>query len=182
LLSIAGTRYVLIEPPHHVVPIRLEDVFFGLLAAGYVPILTHPERLSWVKSHYPVIERLFQAGVWMQITAGSLWGAFGPKAQYWAELMLSEGRVHILATDAHDLARRSSKLSNGRDIAARQVGIEEAEHLVSTRPRGILADESPSSLPRPPAARSRLATCTRATSPSRCFLPSTEVQTGNVCR
>ncbi len=28
VLSIADTRYVLIEPPHHVMPMRLEDTFF----------------------------------------------------------------------------------------------------------------------------------------------------------
>ena len=75
LLSLADTRYVLVEPPHHVAPPRMEDLFFSLLVAGYVPILTHPERLSWIKSHYPMIERLVHAGVWMQLTAGSLAGA-----------------------------------------------------------------------------------------------------------
>ena len=49
LLSLADTRYVLVEPPHHVAPPRLEDLFFNLLVAGYVPILTHPERLTWIK-------------------------------------------------------------------------------------------------------------------------------------
>src|SRR5262245_29777691 len=43
LISLADTRYVLVEPPHHVAPVRLENLFFSLLVAGYVPILTHPE-------------------------------------------------------------------------------------------------------------------------------------------
>ena len=37
LLSLADTRYVLVEPPHHVAPPRLEELFFDLLVAGYVP-------------------------------------------------------------------------------------------------------------------------------------------------
>lgn len=49
LLSLADTRYVLVEPPHHIVPPRMEDLFFNLLVAGYVPILTYPERLSWIE-------------------------------------------------------------------------------------------------------------------------------------
>src|SRR5262245_65956380 len=60
LLSLADTRYVLVEPPHHVAPPRMQDLFFNLLVAGYVPILTHPERLTWIESHYATIERLFQ--------------------------------------------------------------------------------------------------------------------------
>ena len=53
LLSLADTRYVLVEPPHHVAPPRLEDLFFNLLVAGYVPILTHPERLTWIQLALP---------------------------------------------------------------------------------------------------------------------------------
>ncbi len=157
LLCLADSRYVLVEPPHHVVPPRLEETFFGLLTAGYIPILTHPERLSWIKSHYEVVARLGRMGVWMQITAGSLDGAFGKSARYWAERMLDEGRVHILATDAHDTKHRPPNLRHGHDLVAARVGEGEAEHLVATRPRGVLTNVAPSSLPMPAVASSDLA-------------------------
>ncbi len=154
LLSLADSRYVLVEPPHHVAPARLEDVFFALIVAGYVPILTHPERLTWIKSNYATIQRLIRAGVWMQITAGSLTGAFGRQSLYWAEKMLQEGCVHILATDAHDCERRPPILGLGRERAEKWVGRAEAEHLVVTRPGGIVANEIPSNLPMPAAIAS----------------------------
>jgi protein-tyrosine phosphatase len=141
LLSLADTRYVLVEPPHRVAPPRLEDLFFNICAAGYVPILTHPERLSWIEAHYPVIQRLIRAGVWMQVTAGSLAGAFGRNARYWGERMLDEGCVHILATDAHDMRGRPPKLSEGRWLAAKRVGEAEAENLVLNRPKNVLLNE-----------------------------------------
>ena len=103
LLSLADTRYVLVEPPHHVPPPRLEELFFGILVAGYVPILTHPERLTWINTHYAAIQRLAHRGVWMQITAGSLSGAFGRNARYWAERMLDEG---VRAAPRHRRPRR----------------------------------------------------------------------------
>ena len=152
LLSLADSRYVLVEPPHHVAPPRLHDLFFQLIVAGYVPILTHPERLGWIKSHYAAIQELARAGTWMQITAGSLTGGFGKTARYWAERMLDEGLVHILATDAHNTQRRPPNLSQGRDIAAKRVGDGEAEHLVVTRPLGIMNNQEPSSLPMPASA------------------------------
>ena len=147
ILSIGGSRYVLVEPPHHVAPMRLEQFFFDILVAGYVPILTHPERLAWVRQHYDAIRRLAQRGVWMQITAGSLTGSFGRSAQYWAERMLDEGLVHILATDAHDDVRRLPNLAKGRMLAAKRVGEGEAEHLVLTRAWGVLNNEQPANLP-----------------------------------
>lgn len=152
LLTLANSRYVLVEPPHHVAPLRLDDLLFQLIVADYVPILTHPERLSWIKTHYAAIQNLMRGGVWMQITAGSLAGSFGKSAQYWAERMLDEGCVHILATDAHDTRRRPPDLSRGREIAAKRVGDAEAEHLVATRPLGIVRNQLPSGLPVPASA------------------------------
>jgi protein-tyrosine phosphatase len=149
LLSIADSRYVLVEPPHHTAPPQLEDFFFNLVVAGYVPILTHPERLSWVPSRYETIKKLVRAGVWMQITAGSFAGAFGRNALYWAQRMLNDGCVHLLASDAHDAERRPPDLAAGRDLVAKRVGAEEAQRLVLTRPMGILKDAAPSSLPGP---------------------------------
>jgi protein-tyrosine phosphatase len=152
LLSLADSRYVLVEPPHHVAPPRLDDLFFQLIVAGYVPILTHPERLTWIKSQYTAIQDLGRAGAWMQVTAGSLDGAFGKAAQYWAERMLDDGLVHILATDAHDTRRRPPNLGRGRVLAAKRVGEAEAEHLVVTRPLGIVKNQMSSSLPMPASA------------------------------
>ena len=149
LLSLADSRYVLVEPPHHIAPPRLEDLFFELLTAGFVPVLTHPERLAWIKTHYATITRLALSGVWMQVTAGSLTGAFGKNAQYWAERMLGEGKVHLLATDAHDVERRPPNLQAGRQRAAELLGPLEAEHLVVTRPIGVLKNIASVSLPAP---------------------------------
>ena len=155
LLPLAGSRYVLVEPPHHVAPPRMEEFFFNLLAAGYVPILTHPERLTWINGQYDTIKRLARSGVWMQLTAGSLSGAFGHNAKYWAERMLGDGLVHILATDAHDVKKRPPNLSEGFSLAAKLLGEEEARHLVRSRPAGVLVNEPPSSLPPVPGIDSK---------------------------
>ena len=66
--------------------------------------------------------------------------------------MLDEGCAHILATDAHDVTRRPPNLSQGRELASKRVGSDEAEHMVVTRPLGILRNELPSNLWRPESA------------------------------
>ena len=143
------SRYVLVEPPHHTAPPQMEDFFFKILVAGYVPILTHPERLTWVSSRYDSIKRLVGAGVWMQITAGSVTGAFGRAPLELAQRMLDEGIVHIVASDAHDNERRPPDLAAAREVLTRRLGAEETQHLVHTRPLGVLKDQEPSSLPGP---------------------------------
>lgn len=149
LLSLADSRYVLVEPPHHTAPPQLEAFFFNLLLAGYVPILTHPERLSWLPSRYHVIKNLVNTGVWMQVTAGSFTGAFGRHALYWAQRMLEDGCVHLVASDAHDVERRPPDLAAGRDCLAKRVDAEEVQRLVFARPMAVLKDEAPSNLPKP---------------------------------
>jgi protein-tyrosine phosphatase len=152
LLTLADSRYVLVEPPHHVAPQRMEDFFFSIQAAGYVPILTHPERLSWISSNFGAIRTLIEKGVWMQITAASIAGAFGRNPLYWATKLLDEGGVHILASDAHDVVKRPPMLRAGFEAAAKRIGEAEAIHLVVTRPRGIVENLHPSALP-PTAGR-----------------------------
>lgn len=151
--TLAGSRYLLLEPPHHVMPPHFEETVFSLKMAGYVPVITHPERLTWVPDHYAVLARLVKAGSWMQITSGSLIGRFGHAPKHLAERMLDDGLVHFIATDAHNLTRRAPLLAEGRAAAARRVGDEEAEHLVTTRPAGIIANRAPDALPPLPQAK-----------------------------
>lgn len=145
--TLNDSRYLLLEPPHHIAPPRFEDVVFRLMTAGYVPVITHPERLSWIETHYDIFERLAGRGVWMQITAGSVTGRFGRRPRYWAERMLDEHLVHILATDAHHIDRRPPLLAEARDAVAKRLGESEAIHQVLTRPRGIVDNRLPSELP-----------------------------------
>lgn len=144
------TRYLLLEPSHHVAPPHFEESVFQLVAAGYVPVITHPERLTWVEDNYHVFRNLVRQGCWMQVTAGALTGTFGARAKYWGERFLGDGLTHIIATDAHSSGRRSPNMSKARDIAERMLGREEAELLVRGRQEHILKNSLPSTVPPPP--------------------------------
>lgn len=145
--TLAHSRFLLLEPPHHVAPPRFDEAVFQLLAAGIVPVITHPERLTWIETDYPKMVTLVDGGAWMQITSGSLTGRFGRRPKYWAERMVDEGLVHIIATDSHHIDKRPPYLAEGRDAAARRCGEQEAFNMVDTRPRGILSDLPHSQIP-----------------------------------
>lgn len=153
--SLHGTRYLLLEPSHHVAPPHFEESVFQLVAAGYVPVITHPERLTWVEDNYPVFVNLVRQGAWMQVTAGALTGHFGDRAKYWGERFLGDGMTHILATDAHSTGRRSPVMSKARDIAERMLGRAEADLLVHGRQELLLQNALPSTVPQPPAKPER---------------------------
>ncbi|MBG9389046.1 tyrosine-protein phosphatase [Caenimonas aquaedulcis] len=142
--TLNGTRYVLLEPSHHVAPPNFTQSVFQLVSCGYVPVITHPERLTWIEDSYEVIAQLTTQGAWLQVTAGALTGQFGPRPKYWAERLLGEGLVHVLATDAHASTRRVPVLSEGRAAAEKIVGAQEAALLVEGRPRALMSNTLPS--------------------------------------
>ena len=151
--TLHGGRYFLLEPSHHVAPPRFEESVFNFTAAGYVPLITHPERLTWIDGKYGVFESLFRSGAWIQITAGSLTGRFGSNAQYWAERMLDDGIVHLLATDAHSIKHRPPLLAEGMQAAEKWVGAEEARRLVFDRPQAVIDNLPPADVAPVPALR-----------------------------
>ena len=138
LPTLNRTRYLLLEPPHHVAPPRFEEQVFNLLANGYVPLITHPERLTWIEDNYPIFLRLAKAGAWLQVTAGALTGRFGKRPRYWSQRLIDEGPVHIIASDAHSVHRRPPLMAEAQVAAARQVGQVEAWAMVRDRPQGVI--------------------------------------------
>ncbi len=149
LPTLAGSRYFLLEPPHHIAVPGFEDYIFSTLAAGYVPVITHPERLAWLESNYASFERVARSGAWMQITAGSVLGLFGKSAQDRSFRLLEDGLAHIVASDAHDSRRRQPVLRPAFEALAARYGEKEATALVLTRPQCILDDAPPDTAPAP---------------------------------
>lgn len=119
-------------PPH------LVRFCHKVLTAGYIPVLTHPERLSWIDNHYDVITKLDEIGVAIQITAGAITGEFGKTAKYWSERLLAENRTDIIASDAHDPIHRIPVLSKARDFITNFCDEDTANRLTLGNPRRVL--------------------------------------------
>ncbi|AQA16890.1 capsular biosynthesis protein [Halioglobus japonicus] len=149
LPSLNSSRYFLFEPPHHVPLPRMADLIHNALLAGYVPVITHPERLTYIESDFDKFVGVARAGAWIQLTGGSLLGRFGPRVKKIAERFLEEGYTHLLASDGHNLKNRTPELREARDAAALIVGEEEADRLVQGRPAAIIANTAPGEVPLP---------------------------------
>lgn len=139
---LAGSRYVLLELPHALLPPRLEHALFAMRAAGFVPVLTHPERMGWIERDYGLLRALARAGVPMQITAGSVTGAFGRRARHWSDRMLDDGIVDLVATDAHGATLRPPCLAEAYGVVAGRIGADEARRIFFDVPEAILADRA----------------------------------------
>ena len=131
---------VLLELPHEVY-LPLDRLVAELRTAGMIPILSHPERNAGIQMRPEVVEPLIAAGCLMQVTAGSLYGAFGRGVKSLAERLVGHGMAHLLATDAHGTGSRSPLLKQGFDRVAELAGPAAAMELCCTNPARVLAGE-----------------------------------------
>jgi protein-tyrosine phosphatase len=134
-------RHILLELPHELY-FPLDRLLSELNAAGMVGILSHPERNAGIKANPAIIGPLVDAGCLMQITAGSLLGAFGPQSQTLAEQLATDGLVHFVSTDAHGLKSRRPQLAAAHQRMADLVGPVLADQCCRDNPAAVAAGQS----------------------------------------
>lgn len=152
---LGGSRYLLLEPSHHVRPPRFTESVFRLISDGITPIITHPERLSWYGQHTADFLAIARSGAWLQITSGALLGNFGPAAKRFSEQLIGEGWCDVIASDGHTTGRRAPIIAQAKQRAAELVGEAEATAMVETRPKLVLNNLLIDAAGRPPAHQSR---------------------------
>jgi protein-tyrosine phosphatase len=134
-------NYMLVEFPQLTVPVGADELFYKLLLQGVRPILVHPERNGQIQTHPSIVMKFIERGAYIQVTAMSVTGEFGPAAKNCAESLLRHNCVHFLATDTHRTKSRPPILSKGRDAAAAIIGREAATALVESNPRAVINGE-----------------------------------------
>ena len=136
--SVNGLGWVLVEFSDMMIFPNTEDIFGQMRNAGMGIIVTHPERNWLLRKDIDRLQRWVEGGAYLQVTGGSLLGVFGADAKKFAEELMVRGLVHFLASDAHDLDRRATRLDHVRAHVSEQYGEEYAEALLHTHPRAVI--------------------------------------------
>lgn len=129
-----GRRVMLLEFPHSEVPFGAEQMTRWLLSQGVMPMIVHPERNKGFMQHPARLRPFIQQGCLIQLTAGSVAGAFGEPAQILALDLIKQGVVTVLASDAHNLVHRPPDMQPGYEGAIRLLGERTARRLVLDTP------------------------------------------------
>ncbi len=132
--TLNGLNYLLVEFPDTMISPNTADVFYEMMVAGMRPIITHPERNLTLQHNPARMMEWLDQGCLVQITANSLTGRFGKRAQELGIQLIHQGRAHFLATDAHDLESRPPVMSKAYTLVADKFGRETAERLCVTNP------------------------------------------------
>ncbi|MBL7006076.1 MAG: capsule biosynthesis protein CapC [Spirochaetia bacterium] len=93
-------KFLLVETSMRVEPLFLLDRIFKLQLEGFIIILAHVERFSWLSVTSPTALRLREMGVYFQVNIQGVEN--GGADQYF-----KENWVDFIATDNHGIARRT---------------------------------------------------------------------------
>jgi len=147
--SINGLGYLLVEIPDYGISPGLTEVFYQLQLDGLTPILTHPERNATLQADASRMVEWLRGGVLVQITAGSILGHMGKKAERMAHELLTKRWVHFIATDAHNTTSRPPKMQEAFDIVAQKYGPDYAHLLCVSNPLAAFLGKPMSPQPEP---------------------------------
>lgn len=149
-MTLAESRYVLLELPSHAVPAYTEQIIQLLLTQGKVPIIAHPERNRAVAENPKRLERLIRHGALAQVTAGSLAGRFGKNIQKLAVHLTEANLIHVYGSDIHNMTTRPLLFNEGLDYLEKvklhdkmNILLENNERILKDEPFIILEPETP---------------------------------------
>ena len=101
-------KVVLIEPPFNQIPPTALPLLKSLQDDGYLPLIAHPERNSEVQHDLAFVEACAMMGMAIQLTAGSILGKFGPRAEAAAKrIAIRQDWMTVIASDAHEQHERT---------------------------------------------------------------------------
>lgn len=135
-------KYALVELPGNFRPQGIYDFIFSLTAAGFVPVVAHPERNPQIVSDMAILYEIVRMGALGQVTAGSLTGVFGTDSKRAAHEMIKRRLVHVIASDAHSDKQRQPVLSAAVKEAGKTFGGRVVAEMVGSVPAKIIKNET----------------------------------------
>ncbi len=139
--TIGSTPYMLVEFNDYSLPPAIDESLGRLINIGLKPIITHPERNPMLQRTPERALDWVRGGCAVQITANSLTGRWGKKADATARWLFDRQAVHIIASDAHGLTSRPPILSEARNVVKEIAGDLVAEAVANLNPRAVVSGE-----------------------------------------
>lgn len=142
LPTLGNTNYLLVEFFFDEAPEYMNTMLAQLAACGYRLVVAHPERYEAVQKDPGLVDNWFRTGYVIQVNKGSPLGAFGPRVQQAAAGLLEAGLVHLFASDAHSISRRTTDMRPLRKWLAENCHPEYIRVLLEENPARLIRGEN----------------------------------------
>ncbi len=96
-----GDNYLLFETSYINRPHLLHDVIFQLKSLGYVPVLAHPERYTYLYESFEEFKKIYELGALFQLNLNSITGYYSGAAKKYAQKLIDHKMVDFVGTDCH---------------------------------------------------------------------------------
>lgn len=140
-LTMAGSRYVLVEFMPAVPYRKLYQAVRKTMMSGYCPVIAHVERYAALRGDGQM-EELAATGCRMQMNYQSLEGGLLDHNARWCRRQVLDGRIHLLGTDMHHKGYRTPELSKGMKWLDKHVSEEQITYLTRGGALDILGQEA----------------------------------------
>lgn len=110
LPTLGNTRYVLTEFYFNESFGFMDITLQKIAAAGYIPVVAHPERYDAVQWNPERLWSWVDRGCVLQLNKGSVLGLLGHRAERTAHELMGLGLAHLFASDAHNCERRTPNM------------------------------------------------------------------------
>lgn len=111
--SLDNTQYLLVELSMHEWKPYYLDVMYELQLMGYILIIAHPERYSYIQEDITMLNPLIKEGAIFQLNAGSITGLNGKRVQKVAQELIRQGIIQLIGSDTHSDRLRNPILQKG---------------------------------------------------------------------
>lgn len=139
--TINNSRYVLYELPMHSKNMNDKEIIYRIVENGYVPIIAHPERYSYVQESPEYVEELAEMGALFQSNYGSVIGMYGEKAKKTVKKLLKQNLIHFFGSDVHRPEQIYPKIPKILKKLNKIVSQEKLEELTTLNAQKVLNDE-----------------------------------------
>lgn len=139
LPTIGNTDYLLVEFDFGKSGSYMTGMLEALLRSGYKPVIAHPERYRAVQENLLLTQRwVDDMGCVLQVNKGSILGNFGSRVEYTSHELLSQGLVHVIASDAHSAEQRTPHMGAVRRWMEQQFGPDYTWILMERNPARLV--------------------------------------------
>jgi len=130
--TLGSTKYVLVEFPGNDVSTDNLRLVYELQVRGYIPIMAHPERNLAVQRNPGLIDELCELGLVLQLTADCFLKANADMLtrDKIAWRFLEQGRISLIASDAHNITSRPPTLVEAYERIGTRLGQSTVAQLI----------------------------------------------------
>ena len=134
-LTLAGSRYVLVEFSNGDEKNYIEERVRSLLMNGFIPIIAHVERYKATRNDIGFLTELKDMGAHIQVNADTISGQDGFGAKTFARKVMKHGLLDFVGSDGHRKTERIPEIGKCVAKMEKTMGSEYVKTIFIKNPR-----------------------------------------------